>query len=461
MAGSVRLALVVGTCAVGGAIAGCGPTGKSRAAASSTSSPAPTLAHVVLDPSTRYQTIDGFGAADTWTPGGPLSADDARLFFDPDAGIGLSLLRVGIEADGGPLGSGALSDIQAAASYGARVWASPWTPPASEKDNNNPNNGGQLCAAAGTTCAGDDYDAWAVILAQFAADVQSQTQVSLYGISAQNEPDYQASYASCLYTPDQLVAFINVLGPKLAGLSPPVKLIAPESQNWSDLWNGPAYGTAILNDPTASRLVGVLATHDYGYGPVAPPSGLTIPLWETEVSGLPPLGGPDVTIANGLLVARWVYDAIVYGDASAWHYWWLVSQNNDDNEGLLFEPGAGPSDAGDVSSPPKRLYTVGNFSRFVRPGAARVDVSGAPAGAAIAAFEDPATSTIAIVAINSATNDISFTLTIAGSGSSTPFTPWVTSATEDLAPQPPVDVASGVFTATLPAQSVTTFVGQP
>jgi glucuronoarabinoxylan endo-1,4-beta-xylanase len=453
MAVSVRRALSMAVCAAAGAIAGCG--------ADRTSSAPPSPVHVVVDPSKRYQTIDGFGAADTWTPGGPLTADQAKLFFDPDAGIGLSLLRIGIEVDGGPLGDGTYSDIKAAASYGARVWATPWTPPASEKDNNDPNNGGHLCAAAGAACTGNDYDAWATVLAQFVADVQSQTQVPLYGISAQNEPDYTAPYASCLFTPDQMVAFINVLGPKLAGSNPPVKLIAPESQNWDDLWSDAAYGLAILNDPTAGHLVDILATHDYGLSPLAPPSGVTTPIWETEVSGLPPLGAPDLTIVNGLQVAGWVYDAIVDGGASAWHYWWLVSYNNNDNEGLLFEPGAGPGDAGDVGSPPKRLYAVGNFSKFVRPGAARVDVSGAPPGTRIAAFQDPTTNATAIVAINSGTADIAFTVTIAGSASTTAFTPWVTSATEDLAPQAPVGVDGGVFTATLPAQSVTTFVGQP
>ena len=36
----------------------------------------------------------------------------------------------------------------------------------------------------------------------------------LYGVSAQNEPDFTASYASCLYTTEEMVAFLNVLGPK-------------------------------------------------------------------------------------------------------------------------------------------------------------------------------------------------------------------------------------------------------
>jgi glucuronoarabinoxylan endo-1,4-beta-xylanase len=476
---SYRFALLacVGAVVEGG-IWACGPIGSSpsdapssssssSSGASSSSASSGGPANVVVDPSKTYQTIDGFGGANTWQPGGPLSAAAAKLFFDPDSGIGLSLLRVGIDVTGTPLGYNVYSDITLAASYGARVWGAPWSPPAADKDNGSVIDGGDLCAAADSgTCTGDAYDAWSTTLAQFAATVYSKTGVALYGVSAQNEPDYTASYASCRYTPDQMVAFLNVLGPKLRALNPPVKLIAPEPDRWSHLWAAPNYGNAILNDPTASMLVDVLATHDYGFSPVPPPANVNIPIWETEVAGIggngPVITGPSVTIDNGIVVAQWIYNALTNGGASGWHYWWLVSQNSDDNEGLIFQSGQGPGDAGDVNTPPKRLYTLGNFSKFVRPGYKRIDVSGAePANVEIAAFQDPMTLTTAIVAINGETKDIPLSLAIAGSSGSTPFTPWVTSATYDLAMQPMVTVAGGAFTATLPAQSVTTFVGQP
>src|SRR4029077_19574197 len=102
--------------------------------------------------------------------------------------------------------------------------------------------------------------------------------------------------------------------------------------NWSNLWNGgDLYGPAILADPAASSAVSILATHDYGYGPTAPPSGVSKPIWETEVSGVmsSPFAGPSADIANGITVAQWVYRAMVTGLARAWHYWWLISQNAD------------------------------------------------------------------------------------------------------------------------------------
>ena len=62
----------------------------------------------------------------------------------------------------------------------------------------------------------------------------------------------------------------------------------------------------------------------------------------------------------------------------------------------------------------KRLYTVGNFSKFVRPGYQRIDVSGsAPSGVEVVAFQNPTDQTIAIVAINAGAMDVTVLVTIA------------------------------------------------
>jgi hypothetical protein len=72
--------------------------------------------------------------------------------------------------------------------------------------------------------------------------------VDLYAISAQNEPDFVASYQSCIFNASQMVAWIDVLGPLLAALSPPVKVLAAEPDNWGNIWGGDGYGPAIIAD---------------------------------------------------------------------------------------------------------------------------------------------------------------------------------------------------------------------
>jgi glucuronoarabinoxylan endo-1,4-beta-xylanase len=431
--------------------------------------PPPPTGTVVVDPTTVYQTIDGFGASDVFLSS--ITSQQMRLFYDPAEGIGLSILRVGIDTDGEGLGTALLSDIATAASYGAIVWGAPWSPPGTEKTNGNEDNGGYLCTAADAgSCAGDSSDAWASTLASFPGWVYSQTGVSVYAISPQNEPDWTASYASCLYTGQELANFAKVLAPKLAALNPPVKVIAGEPASWANLWTGDGtcasandYGACIHADPVAEAAVDILATHDYGFAPVAPPAWNIHRIWETEVSGVSGSSqvGPSVDIGNGVAVATWIHNALVVGQVSAWHYWWLVSSSATDNEGLLFPTGQGPGGLGDINSPPKRLYAMGNYSKFVRPGFQRIAATGTnAAGIDISAFQNPADSTIVVVAINTTSAPISLTFTTPGTANATTaMTPWVTSAASNLVAGSPIPVTDGSFVGTMEGESVTTFVG--
>jgi glucuronoarabinoxylan endo-1,4-beta-xylanase len=236
-----------------------------------------------------------------------------------------------------------------------------------------------------------------------------------------------------------MIAFIKVLAPKLAALSPRPKLIAPEASNWGALW---AYGDAILADNTASAYTDIVATHDYTYT-TPTHAAISKPIWETEVSSF---DGPSTDIGNGLTVAAWIHRALVTGQVSAWHYWWLIGQNND-NEGLI--------NIGNV--PTKRLYVLGNYSKFVRPGSNLVGVTGpVPAGVSVSAYFNPSTNGVVIVAINTNTSDTAIQFFVPGSHSSA--TPWVTSANDDLAPKSAISISGKRFSAMLAAQSVTSVV---
>src|SRR6185295_1785193 len=65
------------------------------------------------------QRIDGFGASDAWNP--PLSDAHADAFFSASTGIGLSILRVGIDPRGNNMS--AYSNATKAAARGAIIWA--------------------------------------------------------------------------------------------------------------------------------------------------------------------------------------------------------------------------------------------------------------------------------------------------------------------------------------------------
>ena len=401
----------------------------------------------MVDLTQPLQTMDGFGISNAYQ-GSAISDSVADQFFDKSKGIGLSIFRLGINSSGNSMGP--WSDAQKASARGAIVWAAPWSPPASCKSNNSESNGGHLS----TSC----YDSWATTIVSFVAKAK-QNNITIMGLSVQNEADNLTPYESCLYTNAEMVAFIKVLGPKIKALSPPVKLIAPEATRWEDLWGGTpnkgdySYGTAILADSTAAGLVDILATHMYEtQKALAPPAGLTKPIWQTEMSGVQgyPEQGPSSDIANGIVWAKWIYDALVVGGASAWHAWWISSLNSD-NEGLLLQDG----------STTKRLYTVGNYSKFIRPGYQRVTISGTlPSGVLLTAYKNSSDGTVVIVAINSGTAAVTTPLFMSG-GAPCQMTPWVTSSSDNLASKTALSVIDGRLSATLGAQTVTTFVGKP
>src|SRR5580658_9148975 len=139
-------------------VAGCGS--RFDSAGGSNTTPTVTQAVVAVDPSTKHQTMDGFGAADTWAPNA-LTPAQVTAFFDPVNGIGLSLLRVGIDVNGTPLGQGVYSDAIGAHAFGVKVWGAPWSPPPADKSNDSLENGGTLNTS--------DYQSWASILAGFAS----------------------------------------------------------------------------------------------------------------------------------------------------------------------------------------------------------------------------------------------------------------------------------------------------
>jgi hypothetical protein len=111
-----------------------------------------------------------------------------------------------------------------------------------------------------------------------------------------------------------------------------------------------------------------------------------------------------------------------------------------------------------LGNPTKRMYALGNFSRFVRPGFNRIGVSN-NAPTYISAYKDPANGHFAIVAINPEPGDYVQTFNLAGFATPT-VTPWVTSGTLSLANQAAIAVTNSTFTYDLPALSVVTFVGQ-
>ena len=418
-----------------------------------------------------HQQIDGFGASSAWN--GTWTASQADLLFSTNLnvvysdllgntstnnGIGLSLLRNRIipassASSNATVTADALADMVMAQARGARVWSTPWTPAAGFKSVNDiydssTATGGGL--NGGSFLGGDATNqAYAWQLANYVAKLKTSAfnRVNLYAISIQNEPDaHVTSYEACQWSSANIHNFVtnlyNALVAKGVGST---RIILPESQNWSDPRNlaGPA-----MNDTNVAPEVGIIACHNYdgANGPAnLIKNSYGKALWETEVAQL---SGETDDIANGVYYAKRIYLFMTQAQANAWSYWWVVPSTSD--TGLMNQH----------ASPTKRMFTVGNYSRFVRPGYYRIDVANNTSSALISAYSDTNSGNFAIVAVNPNSTDVTLTFNLTNFPAVSSVTPWITSSNLSLASQPPVPVTDSSFTYILPAMTVVTFVGR-
>jgi len=396
-------------------------------------------ADLTINEASLQQQITGFGVSSAWA-GSYSNASDPEYLWSTTTGAGLSLLRI-------RYGDG-LSIAQGAVKYGVTVWMTPWG------TGTNGSPGGSYTTQMTNGCSSSvpvlsDPQNWAKTLATYVMTAKSQG-VPLYAVSAENEPDSCGINQTTSYTAAQLTSWIGgYLGPAMAPLG--VKVMGPETQNACGF---KTYFSSIQGDTAAWSAVNIFASHEYGCGTL--PSEPTIAAankeyWETEVdTGAAKNDSPGDGIASAILTAQTMHNDLTKANLNAWHYWWMYCSNSS---GCLYDTG--------TKVWTKRLWAMGNFSRFVRPGWKRVATSGtSPSGVLVSAYVNPATNALSIVAINSNTAAANVSFYVSGNAPCS-LTPYETSATKNLAAGTPVTVAQSRVAVTLSAESVTTFVGMP
>jgi glucuronoarabinoxylan endo-1,4-beta-xylanase len=368
----------------------------------------------VIEWSDVRQTIDGFGgsSADFLIGLTPAQAD---FYFTP-AGIGLSILRTQIIPDvatcnaefhngvcsnsNGQILNGELSTAEMAVARGARIFASPWSPPGAYKSNGSFRNGGTLLRP--------HYSDWASEMAQEIHDFVPYLYASLRAVGAGS-----------------------------------TKIMIAEESHWSvDLTS------AAMEDPRVAPDVGIIAAHGYA-GKVRPLPTRGARLWQTEDSSQS--ATYDGGMTDGIRWALEIHNYLAVANVNAW-VWWFLSNMPHQGEGK--DNSALTDISGNI---PKRAYVTGQWSKFVRPGWSRIVVSRSwPLS--ITAFKSPGSQSFAVVAINPSNMPITQTFALNGVLTKS-VVPWITSSQWSLTAQAPLSVDGSAFSYTLPALSVTTFSG--
>lgn len=384
-------------------------------------------ATVAVDVTAQNQKIRGFGTCSAWC--GTLSKEEGDLLFSTTKGAGLSIHRIMIEKNGAT--SSEIANTKLAASYGVTVWGTPWYC----------KNGVKVAGKDYDTLYESNYQEWANVLANTANTLKS-AGTPLYAISSGNEADLGWTK----FDAPTLAKWVGqYLGPTMAEKAPGTKVMGVETCNWYGFSN---YYKVFKADAKAWQYSSILATHLYGGSAMAYPDihAAGKEFWQTEIYDTDTKVDPGM--GSALRVAKLIHESLTIANMNAWHYWWI--KEGGTNNGAIWDKPSG--------KPAKRLWIMGNWSRYARPGFLRVKATVAPtAGVTISAFRDSSLSRVVIVAINTNSSATSQEFSLPGI-SPKKLTPCITDPTRDLVEQAVQTLSSTTFTYSLPAQSVTSLI---
>jgi len=282
-----------------------------------------------IDVNNLKQYIDGFGASTAWSGRLSNTVQDIAFNNTNSTQLGLSILRVRIDPDS--MWSDELVNAQRAKLRGAKVLATPWTPPAWMKTNNSTTNGGELMP--------EFYGNYVTYLNNFCnymVDGNGNKLVDV--VSLQNEPDIVVSYESCSWSPTQFQTFVKNYA---SGIQTPVLMAESFCSDFG-------MTDPTLNDPLAAANMSFIGVHLYGTTiknyQNAIDKGKRI--WMTEH-----YYNPD-DINTCMAMGKEILDCM-YNNFNAYIWWYLVNPgcNLISSTGTIHNKG----------------YVMAQFSKFIRP----------------------------------------------------------------------------------------------
>ena len=389
-----------------------------------------TTAHgqdVTVSLKTEKQSIRGFGGINLpeWAGSDLTAAQQQKAFGNGTDELGMTVLRIWV-SDTKSQWSQAVPTAKAAIAKGAIVFATPWYPPSTMRTN----TGSSTAKYSMNTASFPDY---VTHLNDFVAFMKTNG-VNLYAISIQNEPDYAKDWT--YWSADQVYQFaLNYAG------QINTKVISAESfQYTKSLYD------KILNDPKALANISIIGAHLYGTAVSAFP----YPLFDQKAA---PAGKErwmteHYTDSNNdadlwptaLDVATEIHNCMVEAQFNV-YTWWFIRRK--------YSP---MKEDGTIS---KRGYCFAQYSKFIRPGAVRVDATKGPTNVLVSAYKKA--DSVIVVAVNKNTSASSVKISIPGL-TSTSFKKFTTSGSKNLKDEGATTIAGGSYTVQLDAQSATTMV---
>lgn len=444
-----------------------------------------------LKPSKVRQEIDGFGASGAWWAqivGGwekSKRREIVELLFGKE-GIGLSIYRYNVGAGSGEeIGDPWRRAETFETAKGKYDW---------DRDKNAMRILRVACAAgvknvilfanspprrmtkSGYAFAGqssdksnlreDMYAEFARYLADITEHFILVEKIPVKGISPINEPQWDwdgNNQEGCHYSAEEVVRLVEIMLREVERRGLLVEVEAPENGSWErvvesageDWTRSPVYLERLLGNGYVREHMHSYALHSYWanlerkkafakyFFAKYPGKKLQMTEW-CEMKG-----GRDYGMDSALRLTQEIIDDLVWGGVSSWQYWIAVSRYNF-RDGLIYV-----NERGREIVPIKRLWAMGNFSRFLRPGYRRFEVEHDSTVLRAVGCKSPDGGSLVVVVMNPGTKSKEVELHFSKTAGVNIFDAYETSKANDLK-----IVSRGVKNKryNFPAESVTTLV---
>jgi glucosylceramidase len=406
--------------------------------------PLETQVCVFVDPSQKFQKLIGIGgaltdaSAETFYKIPDASRQEVlRAYYDTVNGIGYTFARTNINSCDFSSDSYTyvndndkaltsfnvahdekykipfIKEVEKAANGKLTLFVSPWSPPAWMKDNNDMLHGGKLK---------DEYkQSWANYYVKFIKTYEAKG-IPVWGLTVQNEPMAKQTWESCMYTAEDERDFIkNYLGPTLAKSGLSNKKLICWDHNRDLIYQRVS---TIMEDPQAAKYIWGIGYHWYE-------------TWTGSGMEFYNVARVHETFPSKNLVftegCAEKYDAARINDWQ-WGERYGTSMLNDFNNGtvawtdwnVLLDENGGPNHVGNFCYAPvhadtktgkltymNSYYYIGQFSKFIRPGAQRIITSSNRDQLQATAFIN-SNGKLAVVVLNTSDDKIDYHLWING-----------------------------------------------
>lgn len=350
---------------------------------------------VRFDATKTHQHITGFGGfvCSPQFQYGHMSNADIEKVWGPTSTVGCNIMRLYI-----PIGRNAwsqsLQTAKKAKQMGLIIFASPWGQPAEWKTNgtsNAQNSDGTLGYLKKENWA--DYAQYLEDYVQYLR----QNGVELDAISIQNEPDWHASYAGCMWSATDIANFVKTYGPTIS-----CKVMAPETLAVSD-----SYVNA-LNKSDVLPGFDIYGGHQYG-GIQSAYKNLAAKgkeIWMTEYlinwnENKPDAEKRNFDFSKDFFDFFRAINTCMAGDFNAWiHY---------AAKRYYAMLGDGTTGAGSSGTITKRGYIMAHFAKYVT-GMTRIDIDFGATPLEGSAYLSQTGDTVVAVVANTTNEDTPVTL---------------------------------------------------